>query len=160
MRAIVKSKWEAVISLKAAGLLLKDLLSQQQSKKKLKKRSLSQRVSLTAKDYMWKAMFSFHTGELQGYCSTCNTEMDSITQATQWSAVGGGQLSTNFLLCKMRRGTLKTKVFICAVLWIYCHWVFLLCGMCRQTELTEVKLWRLSFIIPLQSSAVAYGSLI
>lgn len=32
-------------------------------------------------------MFSFHAGELQGYRSAHNTEMDSVTRATQWSEV-------------------------------------------------------------------------
>lgn len=38
------------------------------------KKPLSQRVSLTATDYVWKGMFSFHSGELEGYCSICNIE--------------------------------------------------------------------------------------
>ena len=69
VRAIIifwKSEWEAVMSLKAAGLLLKDF------------QNLSERLSLTATDYVWKGMFSFHTGELEGYCSTYNNTQSWI----------------------------------------------------------------------------------
>lgn len=46
-------------------------------------------------------MLFFHAAELQGYCSTSNTEMDSITWAAQWSELNS--------VAQLRKGEKKVN---------------------------------------------------
>lgn len=112
------------------------------------KRNLSHRV-LTATDYVQKGIFFLFTPvswkvtaaptiQGGGFHNTANTMLCGELCVTFW----GGSSSYKFSPVKLEKVAVKTKVFICAALWIYSRWIFPLCGLCRQAELRS-ELWRL-----------------
>lgn len=92
---IEKPEWKAVISFKASRPTAQGLCLSIGNNKK-KETCLSEQVGLKATDFVWKAMFSFHAVELQGYRSTSNTEKDSVTRAAQSSELNS--------VAQLRRG--------------------------------------------------------
>lgn len=168
---IEKPEWKAVISFKASRPTAQGLCLSIGNNKK-KETCLSEQVGLKATDFVWKAMFSFHAVELQGYRSTSNTEKDSITRAAQSSELNSvaqlrrgkkSQLSTNFSSSCKKKEKKKEKVHKrpkrCSVL----YYKFIAGEYCETLQAGWThwgELWRFSFIIPPQPSAAAYRSLV
>lgn len=154
----LKSKWKAVISSRAACLPLKDFAFTKIST------CLSEWQIWLQRRTREKACFLFTRATRLLRCLQHNAEIDFITQATQWFVPNTGshlwreKIQTRHKLSPFKKRNDHSLQMSCIMnsgpLNIPSVWKV-------QVDWTPSnKLWRFSFILPLQSSEMAYGSFI
>lgn len=131
-----ESEWKGVTSLKVAGLLLKDLLSQKSPFTASQPDCNRLRVRkhfVLSHWWSWDRLSTYNRERRGGFHSTGST---MLCAELCHIYLGEGIINCiQMFIRKVIAHRVQTAVFLCAALWIYCCRIFLLCGPWR--------LWRL-----------------